>query len=54
MLITQSSDAPGPFSFDHGAPFELKAKLAKEINCRVEVLDDDADVVHPFERQCPT
>jgi len=49
-LIAQSSDTSGPFSFDHGAPFELEAELAKEINRLSEVIDDDSYVVHPFER----
>jgi hypothetical protein len=49
-LIAQSSDASGPFSFDRGPPFELKAELAKEINRPSEVIDDDSYVVHPFER----
>ena len=50
MLIAKSGDTSGPFSFDHGPAFELEAKLAKEINCRCKVLDDDSDVVHPFQR----
>ena len=49
-LIAQSSDTPGPFSFDRGPPFELKAEFAKEINCRSEVIDDDSYVVHSFQR----
>ena len=49
-LITQSSDTSGPFSFDRGPPFELKAEFAKEINRLFEVIDDDSYVVHPFER----
>ena len=49
-LIAQSSDTSGPFSFDRGPPFELEAELAKEINRRSEVIDDDSYVVHPFER----
>ena len=49
-LIAQSSDTSGPFSFDRGPPFELKAELAIEINRPSEVLDDDSYVVHPFER----
>ena len=49
-LITQSSDASGPFSFDRGPPFELEAELAKEINRPSEVIDDDSYVVHSFER----
>src|SRR5690349_7823935 len=52
-LIAQSSDTSGPFSFDHGPPFELKAELAKEFNRPSEVIDDDSDVVHPFERHVP-
>ena len=48
-LVAQSSDAPRPLSFHHGSPFELEAELAKELDRRCEVLDDDADVVHPFE-----
>ena len=48
-LIGKSSDTSGPFSFDRGPPFEFEAELAKEINRRSEVLDDDSDVVHPLE-----
>jgi hypothetical protein len=49
-LIAQSSDSSRPFSFDRGAPFKLKAELAKEINRPSEVIDDDSYIVHPFER----
>src|SRR6478736_576255 len=49
-LISQSSDTSGPFSFDRGAPFELEAELAKEINRPAEVIDHDPYVVHSFER----
>jgi hypothetical protein len=49
-LIAQSSDTSGPFSFDCGSPFELEAELAKEINRRPKVIDDDSYVIHPFER----
>src|SRR5580704_619621 len=49
-LIAQSSDTSGPFSFDRGPPFELKAEFAKEINGPSEVIDDDSYVVHSFER----
>jgi hypothetical protein len=52
-LISQSSDTPGPFSFDRGPPFELEAELTKEINRRFEVIDDDSYVVHPFKRHLP-
>jgi hypothetical protein len=47
-LIAQSGDPSGPFSFDRSPPFELEADLAKEINRRCEVFDDDSYVVHPF------
>ncbi len=53
-LIAQSSDTSGPFSFDRGPPFELETELAKEINRRSEVIDDNSYVVHPFERHGPT
>ena len=43
-LIAQSSDASGPFSLDRCPAFEFKAELAKEINRRCEVIDDDAYV----------
>jgi hypothetical protein len=49
-LIAQSSDTSGPFPFDCGSPFELEAELAKELNRRRKVIDDDSYVVHPFER----
>ena len=49
-LIAQSSDTPGPFSFDRGPPFELEAEVAEEIYRPRKVIDDDPDVVHPFER----
>ena len=49
-LIAQYGDTSGPFSFDRGPRFELEADLAKEINRRCEVIDDDSYVVHPFQR----
>jgi hypothetical protein len=48
-LIAQSSDTSRPFSFDLGPPFEFEAELAKEINRRSEVIDDDPYVVHRLE-----
>ena len=53
VLITQPRHSSGPFTFDHGPPFQIEAKLAKEIDCAFEVLDDDSDVVHPYECQVP-
>jgi len=29
-LVAQSSDAPGPFSFDRSSPFELQAQLGEK------------------------
>src|SRR5262249_34568245 len=53
-LIAEPGDTPGPLAFDHGAPFEFEARLAKAINRAAEVLDDDADIVHPLERHVST
>jgi hypothetical protein len=53
-LIAQASDTSGPFSFDCGPPFEVEAELAKESDCRFQVIDDNAYVVHPLKRHvCP-
>jgi hypothetical protein len=49
-LIAQASDTSGPLSFDRGPPFELETELAKEVNRRRKVIDDDSYVVHPFQR----
>jgi hypothetical protein len=54
MLIAQSGDASGPFSFDGGPPFELEAEFAKEIKRPFEVIDDDSYVVQSFERHAST
>jgi hypothetical protein len=47
-LIAESSDTSGPFSLNRGPTFEVESELAKEVNRRCEVVDDDADVVHTF------
>jgi hypothetical protein len=52
-LIGKSGDTSCPFSFDRGPPFEVKAKLLKEINRQFEVIDDDSYVIQPFERHAP-
>ena len=49
-LAAQSGDAPGPFSFHHGAPFELHAKLGEKSDGGIEGFDHDAHVVHAFKR----
>src|SRR6476661_187677 len=48
-LGTESGDAPGPFSFDYGSPFQPEAKLGEELNGGIEVLHHDADVVHTLD-----
>jgi hypothetical protein len=50
----QPGDALCPLSFDRGLPFKLEAELAKELNRRNEVVDDNAHVVHAFEGHVPT
>src|SRR5690606_32331458 len=48
-LVAQSGDATGPVSFDGSARLDLEAELGEEFDGGVEVLDRDADVVHPFD-----
>src|SRR5512135_3930583 len=47
-LGAQSGDAPGPFAFDRGAPFELEAKLREKRDGGIEGFYHDADIVHPL------
>jgi len=44
----QPGDALCPVSFDCGLTFKLEPELAKELNRRSEVLDDNAYIVHPL------
>ena len=53
-LVAQSSDTPHPFSFNYGSPFELEAKLAKKLNRRCGVVDDNPNVIHPSKRHMAT
>ena len=48
-LIAQSRDTSRPFSFDRAPTLKLEAEFSKEINCAIEVIDDDSYIVHPFE-----
>ena len=41
----------GPILLRPCPPFELEAEVAKEINRRCEVIDDDSYVVHSFRCQ---
>jgi hypothetical protein len=45
-LVAQSGDAPGPFSFDRGSPFELQAKLGEKRDGLIDGFNHDADIVH--------
>jgi hypothetical protein len=45
-LITQSSDASGPFSFNHGSPLKRQAKLGEKRDGVIEGFHRDADIVH--------
>ena len=49
MLVAEAGDASRPFPLDRRAPFELEAELDEEIDCRVEIVDDDPDIVHPLD-----
>jgi hypothetical protein len=53
VLIAQSRDTPGPFSFNSSPTFKIEAELAKEIDRRFEVIDDDSYIVHPFDYHMP-
>src|SRR5262245_49304197 len=48
-LRTKSGDAPSPFSFDQGSPFQPEAKFGEELNSGIDVLHHDADVVHTID-----
>jgi hypothetical protein len=50
MATSPEQRMSGPFSFDRGTRFEFEVELAKEINRPSQVVDDDPDVVHPFQR----
>jgi hypothetical protein len=47
LLVTQSSDAPGPLSLNHPPTLEPQPKLGKEGDGVIERFHHDADVVHP-------
>src|SRR5262245_50905975 len=46
LLVAQSSNSPRPLSVYRRLSFELEPELAKELDCRRQILNDDADVVH--------
>src|SRR6185437_19499 len=47
-LVAQACNAAGPRALDHRRAFELQAENSEERDRRLEVLDDDAHVVHPL------
>ena len=47
-LAAQACDAAGPLALDDPLALEFQAQDAEERNHRLEVLDDDAHVVHPL------
>ena len=46
LLAAQSGDTPRPLSVHRRLSLELEPELAKELDCRRQILNDDADVVH--------
>src|SRR3954454_24108924 len=46
VLAVQSRDAARPLPIDRRLSFELEPELAKELDCRRQILNDDAHVVH--------
>ncbi len=46
-LVTQAGNTSCPFALNQGLAFDLEAELAEELDCRCQVLNDDANVVHP-------
>ena len=52
-LIAESGHSPGPLPLDHAAAHEFEAEFAKEGDRPLEVVDDDADVVHASESHRP-
>jgi hypothetical protein len=47
--VVQTSDATGPVSFDQGSPFEVEPKFGEELDCGIDILNHDSDVVHPLD-----
>jgi hypothetical protein len=45
-LITQSSDASGPLSFDYGPPLKRQAKFCEKRDGVIERVYHGADIVH--------
>ena len=57
-MSTRTSSSPTdtvhPGSLDRRLALQLHAELDKERDGRLEVVDDDADVVHPLNRHLPS
>src|SRR5690606_6141481 len=48
-LHTKSGDAPSPFTFDHGSPFELEPKFVEELDSGIDIFHHDPDVIHSLD-----
>ena len=46
LLVAQSGNTPRPLSVNRRLSFEPEPELAKELDCRRQILNDDAYVVH--------
>ena len=49
----ESDGAVRPEALDLRLAFQLHAELGEECDSRVQVVDDDGDVVHPLNRHIP-
>jgi hypothetical protein len=51
--VVEPDDSSRPASFDRHPAFQLHAEFGEEGDGGVEVVDDDADVVHALNRDAP-
>jgi hypothetical protein len=51
--VVEPDDAVHPTSLDCRLALQLQTKFDKERDSSLEVIDDDADVVHPLDRHVP-
>jgi hypothetical protein len=49
----RADDAVHPTSFDRRLALQLQTKFDKERDSSFEVVDNDADVIHPLKRRTP-
>jgi hypothetical protein len=48
-LPAHTGDAAGPFSIDRHSAFEGKAEFSEKLNCGIDVLHHNSDVVHTLQ-----